>query len=243
MPGLRRRLRRLPRRARRARARSTSTSRSTARSRRCSATARSGAAVQRRARHLLVDEFQDLTPGPRAAGPAAGDARRSTCSASATTTRRSTATPAPTRVPHRLRATSSRAPSDRARGQLPLPGGDRRRRHQPARLQPRPGAEGDPGRGRRRSGSGRARDSRPARRRGGDDARRARPRLARRAGGRARATSPCSPASTRCCSRPQVALFTAGVPVASAVRGDVLERTGMARRARLAARRGRSRRT
>ena len=53
--------------------------------------------MQRSCRHLLVDEFQDLTPAHVLLLRLLVAARRSTSSASATTTSASTATPAPTR--------------------------------------------------------------------------------------------------------------------------------------------------
>ena len=134
VPGPGRRLPPLPGRAAATRARSTSTSRSTGPSRRCSPTATSGRGSAPRTRHLLVDEFQDLTPGPRAAPAAAGRCPASTCSGWATTTRSSTATPAPTPAScidfDALFPGAGVAP---ARGQLPLPGGGRRRRPHPAR--------------------------------------------------------------------------------------------------------------
>ena len=67
--------------------------------------------MQRSCRHLLVDEFQDLTPAHVLLLRLLGPARRSTCSASATTTSASTATPAPTR-----RSSSTTAAVPRRRG-------------------------------------------------------------------------------------------------------------------------------
>ena len=55
--------------------RSTTTSRSTARSKCCCDHPTFGVAVQRECRHLLADEFQDLTPAQLLADPARGRAR------------------------------------------------------------------------------------------------------------------------------------------------------------------------
>ena len=71
---------------------------------------RSAARCSARCRHLLVDEFQDLTPAHVLLAAAALAARRSTCSASATTTSASTATPAPTRRSSSTTSGCSRAP-------------------------------------------------------------------------------------------------------------------------------------
>ncbi len=92
------------------------------------ATARSGAACRPRHRHLLVDEFQDLTPAHvllvrLLAAPGARRVRRG---------RRRPGDLRPRRrrpaVPHRLRRPVPRGRVPPARGQLPLPGGRRRRR-------------------------------------------------------------------------------------------------------------------
>ena len=56
------------------------------------------AATQRwRFRHLFVDEFQDVTPAQLAPAAGPGSATAPTCASSATPTRRSTRSPAPTR--------------------------------------------------------------------------------------------------------------------------------------------------
>ncbi len=80
----------------------------------------------------------------------------------------------------------------------------------------------------RRSRPGRAGDPHPAGRRGGGDARRARPRLAVGAGRRPRGRRRPRPRQLAAAGAAGRALFTAGVPVASAVRGEMLERTGTA---------------
>ena len=142
--------------------------------------------VQPEHRHLLVDEFQDLTPAHvllirLLAMPGARRIRRRRRRPDDLRPRRRR--PA---LPRRLRRASSRAP--RRRRSRSTTAARRRSSTAPAtcsattavrvpkRSVPRPAADPDPGC---------ARDPRPARRRGGDDARRARPRLARRAGGRA----------------------------------------------------------
>ena len=82
-------------------------------------------------------------------------------------------------------------------------------------------------RGRRRRPGG-ARDPHPRVGRGGVDPGRARPRLAARARRAAPRTIAVLTRVNSLLLAPQVALWSAGVPVASAVRGEVLERTGTA---------------
>ena len=148
------------------------------------------------------------------------------------------------RVPHRLRPLLSRRRALAARGQLPLPAGDRAAAAQPARVQPPP---------RRRRRSARPSPttaiarSQPSDRRG---------RTARRGaaleqvqawlddGAAARRRSRCWPACVRCCCRCSCSAREAGIPANAPVGIEVLDRTGDTRRARVSAARlgGRRRR-
>ena len=130
-------------------------------------------------------------PGPRADDPPAGDAglRRLRGRRRRSDDLRPRRGRSP--LPRRLRGVLPRRRAVRPRGQLPLRGGDRRRRLQPARLQPRPGAEADPGGGRRRSLRRRARAHDPSLGGGRGHPRRADQGLAGRPRGRAPATSRC----------------------------------------------------
>ena len=208
------------------------------------ATARSGAASSPSMPPPARRRVPGPHAGPRAAGAAAGGARRSTCSASATTTRPSTATPAPTpRSSIDFAELFPGAGDAPARGQLPLPGGDRRRRpptcsattgvRVPRRSVPRPAPMPAAG-----ALEVRVRPAAEAATTLVDVV----PRLARRARTSGRRRRRARPASTRCCSRPTCALPRPGSRSPRRCAAEVLERTGVRGRARLAAHRRRSRR-
>ena len=155
-------------------------------------------------------------PGPRAAASGCWPRPATTSSAWATTTRSSTATPAP--IPAFLVDFDGYFPAAapaRPRGQLPLPGGRSSKPPATCWLQRRPGRQGDQARagGRRRRRLPRVRQ--PSARAG-----------ARRAvvdscaggwtsGAVSRATSPCWPGCSSLLLAPHVALAEAGVPVDS----------------------------
>ena len=107
---------------------STTTSRSTARSKCCSPTPTIRAQLQAECRHLLVDEFQDLTPAQLLM-------LRLVARARLRRVRRRRRRPGDLRlrrrrpeVPHRLRPVLSRRGAPPARSELPLPGRHRRAR-------------------------------------------------------------------------------------------------------------------
>ena len=207
---------------------STSTSRSTAPSRCCSPTAPFRRSMQRSCRHLLVDEFQDLTPAHVLLV-------RLLVAAGARRVRRRRRRPVHLRprrrrpgVPHRLRAAVPRRRPAPADGQLPLPGRGRRRRPHAARLQPPPGPQAD----RSRAGQRRRRRARCAS--SSTAATTARDRARSRSSTAWLDEPGVAPASIAVLARvnslllaPHVALHEAGVPVSSVLRPDVLERTGM----------------
>ena len=210
-------------------ARSTSTSRSTAPSRCCSPTGRSAASMQRSCRHLLVDEFQDLTPAHVLLVRLLSlpDARR---------LRRRRRRPVHLRprrrrpgVPHRLRARCSPAPATtpctsttaaRSRSSTaPARCSATTAAASPSRSMPGPTSDDD----RRRAA--RSVEHAPRRRRHVRWPRRC------RAGSPTRRWTPSSIAVLARVNSlllaPHVALHAAGVPIASVLRPDVLERTGL----------------
>ena len=131
----------------------------------------------------------------------------------------------------------------RARGELPLPGAGHRGGRARCSYNDRRVPEGDPARARTS-----ATDAERPRGAAPTPPTPAPPRSSRPCTGwlaeperRHRATSPCSPACSRCCWRPHVALAEAGVPVDSILDESVLVAPRRARRARLPAHRRRPR--
>ena len=190
------------------------------------------AAAQRACRVLLVDEFQDLTPAHVLLLRLLAGARRSTCSASATTTRRSTATPAP-----RPSGSSTTRRCSPAPGRHPLevnyrcPPAVVTARRQPAHPQPAPA-----GQAHRAGPRARRRAGRPHR---GASRRRRRPPPSRPSatpGRRRRAGEVAVLARVNAALAPvQVALRADGVPCARRRRRLVLRAHRRARRAGVAA--------
>ena len=237
-----RRLRPVPRAAGRTWAPSTSTSRSTPPSSSSCATASSGAGP-RPAAATCWSTSSRTSRRPTCCWCGCWPRRASTCSAWATTTRSSTATPAPTRRSSSTSPACSPAPpttrsrsttAARSRSSTPPATCSSYNRRRVAKVI-RAGPAADPDAGAlQRAGA-------PARGRGD------------RAGRRRSAPGWPSPASARqhvavlarvnsLLLAPHVALAEAGIPVDSVLRPDVLERTGVRGRARLPAHRRPARR-
>ena len=193
----------------------------------CCPTGRSGGTMQQRCRHLLVDEFQDLTPAHVLLAAAAGPARARRVRGGRRRPGHLRPRRRRPRLPHRLRGAVPRRGVAPADGQLPLPGrGGRRRPHAAGYNRRRVAKEIDAGPGGRR---------RPRRRCGSsqhapDDGASSTVVVVQEW----LAEPGVEPSSIAVLTRvnslllaPQVALAEAGVPLSSVLRAEVLKRTGL----------------